>query len=116
MAKPTIEQLKKIYGGLLHILLTTRDFNFADRSLNFLFAFSHNVDKVAVISVARLLALIPETRQIDTQLATNRLRKMILRAIANLHLGMPRSADPRNILYSPIMSADQLDALDGRLN
>jgi hypothetical protein len=114
LALPAIAQLKKSYGGTLFVLLTTRDINSADRNLRFIFAQHYPKDKVSVVSAARMLIGEPG-RQASAELIGSRLRKMLLRTIGIQYYALERSADPRNILYSPLMNLDGLDGMEARL-
>lgn len=111
LAQPAIADLKKTYGASFHILLTTRDINNAGGGLRFVFAESYPKDKISVISVARLL-MGPDGKPASTETVITRLRKMVLRTIGLQYFEKPRSADPRDLLYSPLMSLDALDALE----
>jgi len=111
IALPAISQLKKTYGASLCILLTTRDINSATGNLRFVFAESYPQDNVSVISVARMVFVGPG-QQASAQLIGERMRKMTLRTIGFQYFRLPRSANPRDLMYSPLMSLEALDALD----
>jgi len=55
LALPVIAQLKKSYGGMVYVVLTTRDINSADRNLRFVFAQHYPAEKMTVLSAARML-------------------------------------------------------------
>lgn len=113
IAMPAINQLLKTYGSSFCILLTTKDINSADRNLRYVFAESYRQDKVkvSVISVARMVYGAPG-QQASDQIIGERIRKMTLRTIGLQYFSMPRSANPQDIMYSPLMSLDALDALE----
>jgi predicted Zn-dependent protease len=113
-ALPAIAELRKTYGGSLYILLTTRDLNNSSGKLRFVFAESYPQDAVSVISVARMLVG-PSGQQASAQAVGERLRKMSLRTIGLIYFGLPRSADPHDLMYSPLMSLDALDRLEPKL-
>jgi predicted Zn-dependent protease len=113
-ALPAIAELRRTYGGSLYIVLTTRDLNNSSGKLRFVFAESYPQDGVSVISAARMLSA-PNGNQASIQAVGERLRKMTLRTIGLLYFGLPRSADPRDLMYSPLMSLDALDRLEPKL-
>jgi predicted Zn-dependent protease len=92
------------------VFLTTRDTN--TRSGNFRFQFSaHNKAlNCSVVSMARLLEY-SNDRPMLTERAATRLLKMTKRAIGEMRLGWSRSADKSDLMYTPIMSLDDLDRL-----
>lgn len=110
LAMPAVERLRQSYGGTVYVVLTSRDFGPADKSLNFLFTQHEHTRKISVVSVARMVSdeqgkLAPE------EVIRNRLRKMILRAIAIQFYGLQRSSDIHDVTYSPIMSLNDLDQM-----
>jgi predicted Zn-dependent protease len=115
LASPAIEQLKKNYGGVVYILLTARDINDPSGNLRFLFSANYPQNKVSVISAARMLYGGPG-QTASNEVVGNRIRKMSLRAIALLYYGLPRSADPQDLMYSPLMSLEALDTIQPVLN
>lgn len=92
------------------IFLTLRDIN--SRSGNFRFQFSaHNKSlNCSVISLARLLEY-TNNQPVFNERASTRLMKMTKRAIGEMRFGWPRSTDRSDLMYSPIMSLDDLDRL-----
>jgi len=114
IALPAIADLKKTYGGSLYILLTTRDINNSSGDLRFVFAESYPQDKVSVISAARM-RVGTGGEPASVQVVGERLRKMALRTIGLQYYGLPRSANPQDLLYSPLMSLETLDGLVPRL-
>lgn len=111
IALPAIAELKKTYGGSVYIILTTRDINNSSGNLSFVFSETYPLDKISVISAARMLGG-ADGRQANIQLVGERLRKMSLRAIGFLYHGLPRTSDPRDLMYSPLMSLEALDMID----
>jgi predicted Zn-dependent protease len=114
LALPAIAQIKRTHGGSLYILLTERDLNTADGNLRFVFAESYPDDGVSVVSIARMLLVAPGEKS-DPQLVGARMFKMVLRTIGLVYFGLPRSADPKDLLFSPLMGLDALDGLEPRL-
>jgi len=111
IALPAIAELQRTHGGSLFILLTARDINSASGGLRFVFAESYPRERVSVISVARLLAG-PPGQQAEPGVVALRMYKMILRTIGLLYFELPRNADPKNLLFSPLMSLDALDGME----
>ena len=85
------------------IALTRRDINDRAPGLNFLFSKHDLTHHVSVISTARML---PRTDR-----GQDRLYKMTKRTIGEQHFGMKRSTDRRDIMYAPILSLDDVDAM-----
>lgn len=88
--------------------LTVEDMYSRDRP-DWRFAFStRHPSGLAVVSRARmdprLFGLAP-----DAALRIRRLRKMVLKNIGVLALGLPQSRNPRSALYDSILSGDDLD-------
>jgi predicted Zn-dependent protease len=92
------------------VALTTRDINDRSQSLRFLFASTNKATHTSVISVARMLASTPKVEGTQAQ-AGLRIYKMVKRAIGEQYFGLPRSADISDIMYAPIMSLEDIDAM-----
>lgn len=92
------------------IALTTRDINDRSQSLRFLFAQNHRPTHTSVISVARMFASTPSTKGTQEQVSM-RVYKMVKRAIGEQYFGLSRSADITDIMYAPIMSLEDIDAM-----
>lgn len=110
LASPAITEFKRSYGGSLYVLLTARDINDPAAGLRFLFAQTYPADRVAVISAARMLAG-PDGQRANQEIIGQRLRKMILRSVGFVLYDMPRSSNPRDLAFSPLMSLDMLDGV-----
>ncbi|MFT3733450.1 MAG: hypothetical protein QM776_00155 [Rhodocyclaceae bacterium] len=92
------------------IALTTRDINDKSQSLRFLFSQNDFSTRTTVISVARMFAPTPQGEGTQAQ-AGLRLYKMTKRAIGEQYFGLRRSADITDIMYAPIMSLEDIDAM-----
>lgn len=110
LGRKASDRLPEATPNTHRIFLTLRDIN--SRSANFRFQFSaHNRSlNSSVVSLARLLEYANE-RPLLTEKAALRLLKMVKRAIGEIHLGWTRSPDPKDLMYSPLMSLDDLDGL-----
>jgi len=96
-----------------YLLLTGYDINAASRRTRFVFSWHHPASNSSVLSVGRLLEFQGNQPKIDSRFY-DRVFKMSKRAIGELHLGWKRSNDPTDVMYSPIMSLDDLDRLSLR--
>lgn len=110
LAMPVVKRLKANYGGRVHVILTTNDIGPPDGSLNFVFSQNDHSNKISVISAARMLHD-QHGRSASPELIRARLRKMLLRTIALQYYGMDRSADIREVTYSPLMGLPDLDEM-----
>lgn len=110
LAQPAIAQLKKSYGGTLYVIVTSRDINSSDHNLRFVFAQHYQDQKVSVVSAARM-ALGERGAVARPDVVKARLRKMLLRTIGIQYYELERSTDLREVMYSPLMSLDDLDAM-----
>ena len=93
-----------------YVVLTQRDINTKDRSLRFNFSVHNRVTRVAVISTARLV-INQAGGMADAPTIRKRLFKMTKRNIGDVYFGYTRSTDVRDVMYSPIMSLDDLDRM-----
>ncbi len=94
----------------LVIALTTRDINDRSQSLRFLFASNDKMTHTSVISVARMFASTPAVDGTQAQVGL-RIYKMVKRAIGEQYFGLPRTANIADIMYAPIMSLEDIDAM-----
>jgi predicted Zn-dependent protease len=108
LAMPVVERLKSNYGGKVHVILTSSDIGPPDGSLNFVFSQNDHANKISVVSAARMLHD-QHGMPASPELIRTRLRKMLLRTIALQYYGMDRSADIRDVTYSPLMGLADLD-------
>jgi predicted Zn-dependent protease len=92
------------------IALTTRDINERSQSLRFLFAKSDLATQTSVISNARMFASTPSTEGTQAQVGL-RIYKMTKRTIGEQYFGLPRTANIADIMYAPIMSLEDIDAM-----
>jgi len=110
LALPAIERLKTNYGGKVYVILTSRDIGPPDKSLNFVFARHDHAQKISVVSAARML-FDQQGNKASPDIIQTRLRKMLLRTIALQYYELQRSADIRDVTYSPLMSVGDLDQM-----
>lgn len=105
-----IPNLKEARTNAAYIALTTRDINTKDRTLRFNFCLNDKHARVAVISAARL-SIGQNGLPADRQTALERLTKLIKRSIGAIYFDYPRSTDIGDVMYSPLMSLDDLDRM-----
>jgi hypothetical protein len=110
LALPAIERLKTNYGGKVYVILTSRDIGPPDKSLNFVFARHDHAQKISVVSAARM-RFDQQGNRASPDIIQTRLRKMLLRTIALQYYELQRSADIRDVTYSPLMSVGDLDQM-----
>ncbi|MGH8493314.1 MAG: hypothetical protein ACRERR_09455 [Moraxellaceae bacterium] len=109
-AQPIIRSLPEASRQTYYVLLTTRDIN--SSSGNFRFQFSMHVREArsSVVSIFRMLEF-HNGRYFATQRSYERLLKMTKRGIGEIYLGWERSSNRGDIMYSPIMSVQDLDSI-----
>ncbi len=115
IALPAIERMRKNYGGKVYVILTTRDIKNPDDDLRFVFAEHFPVPKISVISAARMTYW-GKNMTAPSEIILARVHKMLLRTVGIQYYAMPRSADIHDIMFSPLLSLDDLDALTPNLN
>jgi predicted Zn-dependent protease len=110
IARRAIRNLPDIRPDSAFIILTQRDINTKDRTLKFNFSVHNKSTRTAVISSARLV-LNQSGGKADLQTIRKRLAKMVKRNIGDVYFGYTRSTDIRDVMYSPIMSLDDVDKM-----
>lgn len=92
------------------IVLTDRDIN--SRSQNFRFQYSsHNpMARTSVLSIARLLYEQDGTPATG-DIVGARVQKMLMRIVGEMKLGWKRNTEPTDLMYSPIMSIEDIDRM-----
>jgi|JI6StandDraft_1071083.scaffolds.fasta_scaffold104515_1 hypothetical protein len=83
---------------------------YRSQSLRFLFASNDKISHTSVISVVRMFATTPTVEGTQAQVGL-RMYKMVKRAIGEQYFGLPRSASIADIMYAPIMSLEDIDAM-----
>jgi predicted Zn-dependent protease len=110
LALPAVARLKTNYGGKVYIILTSRDIGPPDKSLNFVFTQHDHVQKISVVSAARML-FDQQGQQAAPDVVQTRLRKILLRTIALQYYELQRSTDITDVTYSPLMGVPDLDQM-----
>jgi predicted Zn-dependent protease len=93
------------------VVLTQRDINTPERSLRFTFAVHVKAHKTAVLSSARLVLGKENGKMADLETIRRRVTKMVKRQIGDVYYGYQRSTEISEIMYSPIMSLDDVDRM-----
>lgn len=107
-SQPVIKRLPELTDKTYSVLLTTNDINSPSFNFRFMFATHNKNTRTSVVSVARMMSYVNEKPVFDNA-AQARLFKMIKRSIGELYLGWKRSTNIKDIMYSPIMSVQDLD-------
>jgi predicted Zn-dependent protease len=110
LASKASSRLPEASPTTYRVFLSTRDINARSANLRFQFSAHNKALNCSVVSLARLLEYAGE-RPVLTERAISRTQKMIKRAIGEMYLGWKRSPNPDDIMYSPLMSLDELDKL-----
>jgi hypothetical protein len=123
IAESIIDQAAKVGARLpsrsshsIVIAMTSRDMNSADHKVRFTFASHDNTKRVAVVSIARMsFAKYPAGLTGKTSASQSdvdmRLYKMLKRAVGESYFGYTRSSNINDVMYSPLMSLNDLDAI-----
>lgn len=92
------------------IVLTDRDIN--SRSQNFRFQYSTHspMSRCSVLSIARL-RYNSDGNLAKPEVFASRIQKMLLRIVGEFKLGWKRSSDPKDLMFAPIMSIDDIDQM-----
>lgn len=112
-AKTVMQRLPEADSNTYFIFLTNRDINSRARNFRFQFSFHDKVCRCSVVSAARMHPE-PENSPGSRQHLESRFIKMTKRAIGQMVLGWERSSDINDLMYSPIMSLDDIDHLGNR--
>lgn len=112
-AKTVMQRLPEADSNTYFIFLTNRDINSRARNFRFQFSYHDKVCRCSVVSAARMHPE-PENSLGNRQQLESRFVKMTKRAIGQMVLGWERSSDINDLMYSPIMSLDDIDHLGNR--
>lgn len=107
--KVPLQRLYYVTPKTIFIVLTRDDLNGEDGGTRFVFGTHFPRERLSVVSMARLSDAFfgrPDSPPI-TKL---RLYKMVKKAIGLQYYGYSRSTDLKSVMYSPVMSLDDLDA------
>lgn len=102
--------LPKTKFNTAFVFLISEDLNLGGAGLRFTFAVNEPNSRMGVVSRARLV-LGAGTEEAPRERVRERLYKMVKRQVGELRLGLTRTSDPEDLLYSPLMSLDDLDRI-----
>ena len=108
LLQPVADRVRRLYESpsALVILMTRRDLNSAAGGTRYLFSFHNFATNLSVVSGARCAA-----GAASDEVALHRLYKLLLRAVGEQVLHLPRSSDPASIMYAPLLGVDDLDMI-----
>lgn len=92
------------------IVLTDRDINSRTQNFRFQYSFHSPMSRTSVLSIARLLYG-KDGRPAANEVIGLRVQKMLLRIVGEMKLGWKRTTDPTDLMYSPIMSIEDIDRM-----
>lgn len=92
------------------IVLTDRDINSRTQNFRFQYSFHSPMARTSVLSIARLLYG-KDGRLAANEVIGSRVQKMLLRIVGEMKLGWKRTNDPSDLMYSPIMSIEDVDRM-----
>lgn len=95
------------------IVLTDRDINSRSQNFRFLYSSHNPMGRTSVLSLARLLYEKDGTLAAG-DVVSMRVQKMLLRIVGEIKLGWKRTNDPTDLMYSPIMSVEDIDRMSLR--
>lgn len=110
MAAPVTANLPYRRADTAYIVLTSRDINMDSRALHFVFTIHNSGMRIAVVSAARLF-LSQAGGVADRETVNRRIIKMVKRSIGDVYYGYQRSTDIHDLMYSPIMSLEDVDKM-----
>jgi predicted Zn-dependent protease len=105
-----LHRLYDVSPKTICIVLTRDDLNSADGGTRFAFATHLAPERLSIVSMARLSDSF--YGNIDAPAVTKRrLYKMVKKAIGLQYYGYSRTTDLNSVMYSPIMSLDDVDVI-----
>lgn len=109
-AQPIIRTLPEGSPLTYYVILTSQDINSASGNFRFQFSMHVREARSSVVSIQRMLEF-RDGRYFATQRSYERLLKMTKRGIGEIYLNWQRSTNRSDIMYSPIMSLQDLDGI-----
>ncbi len=92
------------------IVLTDRDINSRTQNFRFQYSLHSPMARTSVLSVARLLYEKEGTPAADDVVGL-RVQKMLMRIVGEMKFGWKRTNEPSDLMYSPIMSIEDIDRM-----
>jgi hypothetical protein len=106
---PAISRLYDTTPKTAYIVMTAADLNGVDGTTRFVFV-THFSDRRSVLSVARMSDAFYGGRD-HPEVTSARLYKIVKKTIGLQYYNLPRSTKIESVMYSPIMSLDDLDSI-----
>ncbi len=103
-----VQRLYDVTPKTAFIVLTKDDLNSKDAGTRFVFARHFHDDRLSIVSSARLHESFFGNLE-QAGLTDLRLYKMVKKTIGLQFYGYPRSTDLKSVMYSPVMSLQDLD-------
>ncbi|MBB5204986.1 putative Zn-dependent protease [Inhella inkyongensis] len=104
------KQLADTNARTYFIVLTDRDINSRAQNFRFQYSFHSPMARTSVLSVARLVYEKDGTVA-PAEVINLRAQKMLMRIVGEMKLGWQRTTDPTDLMYSPIMSIEDIDRM-----
>lgn len=92
------------------IVLTNRDINSKTRNFRFQYSMHSPTSNTSVLSIARLPYNVDGSKAAG-DVATERIKKMLMRIVGEMRLGWTRTSEPKSIMYAPVMSVEDIDQM-----
>ncbi len=108
--QPIAKTLPDRAPDVCFIVLTMNDINDEHRQSRFYYSYSDRGAHTSMVSGARLLAA-ADGGQAPQQVAVDRFYKITKRTVGEIKLGWVSSSDRRDIMFAPITSLEDLDAM-----
>lgn len=109
-SQPILKSFPEVSKSTYFLILTTKDINSNNGNFRFQFSTHSKELNTSVVSMARLFEYV-DGKPVANDLVLTRLYKMTKRAIGEMYLGWKRSVNRKDVMYSPIMSLDDLDSI-----
>ncbi len=102
----------RLHPGLrtICLALVPDDLNGSDGTTRFVFAYTFYRQRFSIVSIARMKGSFYQGFE-NPEVTKARLYKMVKKAIGTLYYHYPRSTDLKSVMYSPVMSLEDLDAV-----
>ncbi len=104
------KQLPDTNSRTYFIVLTDRDINSRAQNFRFQYSFHNPMARTSVLSVARL-AYEKDGTVAPVEVIGLRTQKMLMRIVGEMKLGWKRTTDPTDLMFSPIMSIEDIDRM-----
>lgn len=111
IGKAATQTLHELSPRTYFIVLTNRDINSKTRNFRFQYSMHNPMANTSVLSLARLQYDIDGSKSAP-DIVVARVAKMLLRIVGEMRMGWKRTNDPKDLMYAPIMSIEDIDRMD----